>query len=102
MMIATAAVTPMARYGRTLPRMIDQGRSGETSSASIVPVSFSLVSEIAVISEARIVRTNAINPGTKMFELSRVGLNRIRVVAAIRTGAYDKIGRASCRERSER
>ena len=51
------------------PTMICQGRSGETSSASIVPDSFSRVSEIAVISEEMIVSTNAMRPGTKRFEL---------------------------------
>ena len=64
--------------------MIDHGRNGDTSSASIVPVSFSRVSEIAVMSDARMVSTKAISPGTKMFELSRVGLNRMRVVAEMR------------------
>ena len=66
--------------------MIDQGRSGDTSNASSVPVSFSRVSEMAVISVARMVSTKAISPGTNRLELSRVGLNRMRVVAAICTG----------------
>ena len=60
--------------------MICHGRSGETSSASIVPVSFSRVSEIAVISDEMIVSTNAIRPGTNRFELSRVGLKRMRTL----------------------
>ena len=69
--------------------MICHGRSGETSSASIVPVSFSRVSEIAVISDEMIVSTNAISPGTNRFELSRVGLKRMRTLGhdADRAGA---------------
>src|SRR4051812_12007257 len=73
----------MIRYGKTLPTMIDQGRSGDTRSASRVPVSFSRASEIAVISDEMIVRTNAISPGTNRFELWRVGLNRVRTCALI-------------------
>ena len=60
---------PTTRYGATLPTMICQGRSGETSSVSSVPVSFSRVSEIAVISDDTIVSTNAIRPGTNRLEL---------------------------------
>ena len=67
--------------------MISHGRSGETSSASIVPVSFSRVSEMAVIRAEMIVRTNAISPGTKRFLLSRVGLNRMRVTGTMRAPA---------------
>ncbi len=63
--------------------MISHGRSGETSSASIVPVSFSRVSEIAVMSAEMIVSTNAISPGTNKFELSRVGLKRKRTRGTI-------------------
>src|SRR5207237_9651347 len=85
----SALARPMARYGVTLPPMISHGRSGDTSSASIVPVSFSRVSEIAVISAEMIVRTNAIRPGTKRFLLSRVGLKRMRV-----TGTMIEAGRA--------
>ena len=33
---------------------------------------------MAVISDEMIVSTKAISPGTKRFELSRVGLNRMR------------------------
>src|SRR3954464_10905011 len=73
----------MIRYGKTLPTMIDQGRNGDTRSASRVPVSFSRVSEIAVISDEMIVRTNAIRPGTNRLELWRVGLNRVRTCALI-------------------
>ena len=75
----------MPRYGVTLPTMICQGRSGDTSSASMVPVSFSRVSEMAVISDEMMVSTNAISPGTNRFELSRVGLNRIRLSGTIAT-----------------
>src|SRR4051794_13403884 len=70
--------------------MICHGRSGDTSNASIVPVSFSRVSEIAVISDEMIVSTNAISPGTNRFELARVGLNRIRTLGTIRRGARDE------------
>src|SRR4051812_27232833 len=76
----------MIRYGKTLPTMIDQGRNGDTRSASRVPVSFSRVREIAVISDEMIVRTNAIRPGTNRFELWRVGLNRVRTCALIVKG----------------
>ncbi len=65
--------------------MICQGRSGDTSSASIVPVSFSRVSEIAVISAEMIISTIAISPGTKRFVLSRVGLKRDRACGTICT-----------------
>jgi hypothetical protein len=58
--------------------MICQGRRGDTSRASIVPVSFSRVSEIAVISAEMMVSTKAISPGTKRCELSAVGLKRVR------------------------
>src|SRR6267143_5139080 len=75
---------PIARYGVTFPAMISHGRSGETSSASIVPVSFSRVSEMAVISDEMIVRTNAMRPGTNRFELSRVGLKRMRLWGTMR------------------
>ena len=78
---------PMTRYGATLPTTICHGRSGDTSSVSSVPVSFSRVSEIAVISEEMIVSTNAISPGTNRLELSRVGLNRVRTCGTIRTDA---------------
>ncbi len=73
----------MPRYGATLPMMICQGRSGDTSSASIVPVSFSRVSESAVMSAAMIMSTIAISPGTKRFVLARVGLNRDRACGTI-------------------
>ena len=59
---------------------------GETSSISIVPVSFSREIEIAVISADTIVSTNATRPGTKRCALSSVGLYRIRAVVSIRSG----------------
>ena len=63
------------------------GRSGETSSTSSVPRSFSRDSEIAVISAETSVSTSAISPGTNRFTLSSVGLNRMRVSArSARTG----------------
>ena len=65
--------------------MICHGRSGDTSSASSVPVSFSRVSEMAVMSAEMIVSTNAISPGTNRFELSRVGLKRMRTAGTMRT-----------------
>ena len=65
--------------------MISNGLSGETRRISIVPVSFSRVSEIAVISAEMTVNTNAISPGTNRFELARVGLKRMRASAAMRT-----------------
>ena len=71
--------------------MICHGRSGDTSSASIVPVSFSRVSEIAVISDEMIVSTNAIRPGTNRFELSRVGLKRIRTLGHDANGAGARV-----------
>ena len=58
---------------------------GETSSISIVPVSFSREIEIAVISAETMVSTNATSPGTKRWELSSVGLYRIRACASIRS-----------------
>ena len=64
--------------------MICHGRSGDTSSASIVPVSFSRVRDSAVISAAMMLSTIAISPGTKRFVLSRVGLNRDRTCGTIR------------------
>ena len=78
--------------------MISHGRSGETSSASIVPVSFSRVSEMAVISDEMIVSTNAIRPGTNRFELSRVGLKRMRTSGAMTmrdARATDGVGRGA-------
>ena len=65
--------------------MICQGRSGETSSTSSVPRSFSRESEIAVISADTSVSTSAISPGTNRFALSSVGLNRIRLASSMRT-----------------
>ena len=50
------------------------GRIGETSSISMVPVSFSRVIEIAVISAETMVSTKATSPGTKRWALSSVGL----------------------------
>ena len=49
-----------------------------------MPVSFSRVSEIAVISDEMIVSTKAISPGTNRFELSRVGLKRMRISGTMR------------------
>ena len=58
--------------------MICHGRSGETSSVSIVPVSFSRVSEMAVISDEMIGEDERHQArARKRFELSRVGLNRM-------------------------
>ncbi len=74
----------MMRYGSTFPTTICHGRSGETSSASIVPVSFSRVRESAVIRADMIVSTIAIRPGTKRLELLRVGLKRIRTWGVMR------------------
>ena len=74
-----------ARYGSTLPTMICHGRSGETSSTSSVPRSFSRDSEIAVISAETSVSTSAIEPGTKRFTLSSVGLKRMRTRGTMRT-----------------
>jgi hypothetical protein len=70
----TALTKPRTRYGSTLPTMICHGRSGETSSTSIVPISFSRVSEIAVISAQTIVSTKAIRPGTKRFDALQRGV----------------------------
>ena len=74
---------PIARYGATFPTMICHGRSGDTSSASMVPVSFSRVREMAVISDEMMVSTKAISPGTKRFALLRVGLKRMRISGTI-------------------
>ena len=65
---AVSALTKAStRYGTTLPTTICNGRSGETRSTSIVPVSFSCAMEIAVISALTSVSTNARRPGTKRF-----------------------------------
>ena len=58
----------------TLPTTMALGRIGETSSISMVPVSFSRAIEIAVISAETIVSTKASSPGTKRWALSSVGL----------------------------
>ena len=50
-----------------------------------MPVSFSRVREIAVISDDTIVSTKAIRPGTNRFELRRVGLKRMRTAGVMRT-----------------
>ena len=78
---------PSTMYGMTLPATIALGRMGETSSISIVPVSFSREIEMAVISADTIVSTNATRPGTKRCALSSVGLYRIRAAVSIRSGA---------------
>ena len=70
-------------YGMTFPATIALGRMGDTSSISIVPVSFSRVIEIAVMSAETMVSTNATSPGTKRWALSSVGLYRIRAWASI-------------------
>ncbi len=57
-----------------MPTTIALGRMGETSSISMVPVSFSRAIEIAVISAETIVSTKASSPGTKRWALSSVGL----------------------------
>ena len=75
---------PMTMYGATLPTMICHGRRGDTSSASMVPISFSRVSESAVMSAAMMLSTRVISPGTKRFALSRVGLKRARASGTIR------------------
>ena len=64
--------------------MISSGLSGETRRISIVPVSFSRVREIAVISAEMMVSTKAMSPGTNRFELARVGLKRIRASGTMR------------------
>ena len=76
--VVSAFTNASARYGATFPTTICAGRSGDTSSTSIVPRSFSRAMEIAVISAETRVRTNASRPGTKRFWLASVGLNRIR------------------------
>jgi len=75
----------MTTYGTTLPTTIATGCSGETSSISIVPVSFSRVIEMAVIIAETMVSTSAMSPGTKRFTLSSVGLNRMRAATSSRT-----------------
>ncbi len=86
---------PIRRYGATLPTMMCHGRRGETSSVSSVPISFSRVSEMAVINDEMIVSTNAISPGTNRFELSRVGLKRMRTCGTMRI-----VPAAGCMSRS--
>ena len=77
-----------------MPTTICHGRSGETSSASIVPDSFSRVSDSAVISADVIVSTIAMRPGTNRFALSRVGLKRMRTCGTMRTPLGAPLGAA--------
>ena len=81
---SSTLVKPMSRYGATLPTMICHGRSGDTSSASRVPLSFSRVSERAVMRAPMMFSTSAISPGTKRLELACVGLKRARASGTMR------------------
>ena len=69
----------------TLPATMATGRMGETSSISIVPVSFSREIEMAVMRAETMVSTNATSPGTKRCALSSVGLYRIRDCVSMRS-----------------
>ena len=71
---SSTLTNPRTMYGTTFPATMARGRMGETSSISMVPVSFSRAIEIAVMSAETIVSTNASSPGTNRWELSSVGL----------------------------
>ena len=53
---------------------IHTGRTGETSTNSIVPNSFSRTMETEVIIEHISIRINPITPGTKLYEEFMAGL----------------------------
>jgi hypothetical protein len=76
--------------------MICTGRSGETSSTSIVPVSFSRVMVMEVISVETSMRITAMSPGTKRLTLSSVGLKRIRTTGSMRTPPEVPLDNSRC------
>ena len=55
--------------------MMKIGRMGDTSSTSIVPVSFSRTMEMAVIMAQMSISISPITPGTKLYALFIWGLN---------------------------
>ena len=54
--------------------MIQNGLTGETSTSSSVPVSFSLTIDTAVIMEQISIRINPMTPGTKLYDEFIAGL----------------------------
>ena len=65
------------------------GRTGDTSSTSIVPVSFSRTIDTEVIMAQIRMKIMPMMPGTKLYELFICRLNSRRVPAADTPGAPD-------------
>ena len=75
--IETTFTIESKRYGTAFESMTIKGLKGETSSISIVPVSFSYTIAIAVIITQTSIKTKAITPGTKFGAPFNCGLYSI-------------------------
>src|SRR5690606_17436922 len=64
--IDSTLTSERSRYGTVFDRMTHTGLNGDTSSTSMVPVSFSLTMDMAVIMTETNINTNAMTPGTKL------------------------------------
>ena len=67
----------MTKYGIILARTIFIGFIGDTSSTSMLPVSFSLTMDTEVISAQISSSISPMIPGTKLYELFNCGLYSI-------------------------
>jgi hypothetical protein len=72
--IVTRLMNESTKYGTAFAMMIFNGFIGDTSSTSMVPVSFSLTIEMEVIMAHININIMPITPGTKLKELFMLGL----------------------------
>ena len=76
MVIRNAIKKEITEYGITFPNMSSIGETGETFICSIVPSSFSLTIDMAVITTERVIKMEATRPGINPSLVFRSGLNQ--------------------------